>query len=197
MTTVIAAFDFDETLITKDSLFDFLAYSFPRPLFYWRALLFIPTFLRFKMGRVSRDQGKQRLLSLFLRNMPEETFHKLCAAYAVRIRQIENSDAIRRLQWHHDQKHEAVVISASIEDWIRPWAHERGIDTVLATRLERRNGRLTGALKGKNCFGPEKVLRFKAAYPKRADYQLYMYGDGKSDQDMFAYADAVFEQKFE
>ena len=193
---VIAAFDFDETLITKDSLFDFLYSSFSHLTFLRKAIIFIPDFIRFMSGSITNQIAKEKLLKLFLLNMEVAEFNKLCESYSKRIQNIANPDALERLRWHQEQGHATLVISASIEDWIKPWAKQMKINNVIATKLEHNSNKLTGKLSGKNCRGEEKVVRFQKEYPDYKRYQLYMYGDGKSDQQMFNIADFVFKKKF-
>jgi phosphatidylglycerophosphatase C len=195
--SVIAAFDFDDTLITKDSLLDFLSYSFSRSALLLNILLFSPNFIKFKLGIINNGVAKERLLRLFIQGMSNEAFTKLCNDYCVRLSTIENPDAIQRLKWHQSKGHDVVIISASVEDWVKPWAKKIEVSKVIATKLERIDNRLTGKLQGNNCFGKEKVIRFQKEYPNRENYQLYMYGDGKSDQEMFKLADFAFQERFE
>jgi HAD superfamily hydrolase (TIGR01490 family) len=192
----IAVFDFDETLIKRDTLFDFLYFSFPKTKFLINCVRIIPTLVAFKLGRISNDQAKPRLLTLFLRNMTEAHFQKLCQNYVERLTYIQNDDAVARAKWHQNQGHKTIIISASVEDWIRPWARTHGIDEVIATKLERKQDILTGKLDGKNCHSKEKVTRLLTAYPNRQDYTIIAYGDGKSDKDIFELADEVFEKRF-
>jgi phosphatidylglycerophosphatase C len=192
----IAVFDFDDTLIKRDTLFDFLYFSFPRTKFLINCIRIIPTLIAFKLGLIANDQAKPRLLTLFLRNMPQERFRELCEGYAERLVHIQNDEAVARIKWHQNQGHKIIIISASIEDWIMPWAQANSINEVIATKLERKQGKLTGQLDGKNCHSKEKVLRLLAKYPNRQDYHIFAYGDGKSDKDIFELADEVFEKRF-
>ncbi|HEU5005133.1 MAG TPA: HAD-IB family hydrolase [Candidatus Saccharimonadales bacterium] len=193
---VLAAFDFDETLIAKDSLLDFLRYSFNTPTFLIKSAWFIPTLVAFKTGRISNSEAKRRLLTLFLKGMDDKRFGLLCEAYVNRLEIIKNPEAIERLRWHAKKGHKTIIISASAEDWIKPWAARYGVSDVIATKLERKQGKLTGSLSGKNCHGPEKIVRLLKDFPDRGNYELYVYGDGKSDQDLFKVADRIFEKKF-
>lgn len=194
---VLAVFDFDDTLITTDSLIDFFRTSFPLPVFMWKFLLLAPTVARFKAGLIPNYAAKERLLRLFLKGMPVARFSALCEAYIPRLDSLINPEAMDRVTWHRQQGHETIIISASIEDWIKPWAAKHEFGEVLASKAGRKDGVLTGSLDGPNCYGPEKVNRLLAAYPERGTYTLYMYGDGKSDQDILRIADHAFEATFE
>ena len=128
--------------------------------------------------------------------MSDQAFQERCRAYLPRLLKITNPTALKKLQWHQAQGHTVVILSASIDSWITPWASTYDVETVIASHLEVHHGRVTGKLKGQNCHGEEKVKRFLAAFPNRESYTLYMYGDGKSDQAMFDRADHFFLKRF-
>ncbi len=89
-----------------------------------------------------------------------------------------------------------MIVSASIADWIEPWAASRGITEVLSCRIETRDGRLTGRLDGPNCYGPEKLRRLLARHPDRTAYELHVYGDGRGDAALLADADHAYYRRF-
>ena len=193
---IIAVFDFDDTLITRDSLVDFLRYTTSKRVFFVKLLRVLPTLVRFAAGRLDRSKAKERLLGIFFAGKSDETFGEFCKAYAARLDSIANQDGLARIAWHQDRGDRVLIISASVEDWIRPWAERHGVHTVLATRLGREHGKLTGRLDGRNCYGQEKVNRLLQEYPDRDSYELYAYGDGKSDAYIFKEADHVFQKRF-
>ena len=192
----IVVFDFDETLIYKDSLIDFALHSVPGPIFFYKALLFAPTFLKFKAKRIDNQTAKEAFLTLFFKGKSKEAFNKLGENYARRLNTITNPIALKRAKWHQKKDHTVIIVSASASNWITPWAKQHNFDDVIATQLEVRNNKLTGKLVGKNCHGPEKAKRFLEAYPKRDSYELIVYGDGKSDREIFKLADKYYEKRF-
>jgi phosphatidylglycerophosphatase C len=194
---VIAAFDFDETLITVDTLPDFIRYVTPLTSFILKSIAFLPTLISFQLHRTSNQDAKQKFLKLFIGKIPLPRFKELCETYANRLDTLANPVALERLAWHQSRNHEVVIISASLEDWIKPWAKRHKVSHVIATQMKHSGQVPTGTLAGKNCHSAEKVRRFVAVYPEREDYELYMYGDGKSDQAMFEFADHAFEKRFQ
>ena len=91
-----------------------------------------------------------------------------------------------RLQWHLRQGHKVYVISASIEEWVKPFFRTLGDVTVLATKARPD---LSG-FASNNCYGQEKVERLLKAEPDRANYYLYAYGDSRGDREMLAFSDS-------
>ena len=102
-----------------------------------------------------------------------------------------------RIRYHKSKGHEIVIISASIENWIRPWAIRKQIDNVIGTKIDLDNSQhLTGKFLTKNCYGQEKVNRLLEAFPERDAYTLYAYGDSKGDRELIEFADFGFLNEF-
>ena len=91
-----------------------------------------------------------------------------------------------------------MIISASIENWVEPFARYLGIDYILCTQVETDlNGILTGAFLTSNCYGAEKVKRLVTFFPDRKSYYLIVYGDSKGDRELLAYADEKYYKLFQ
>jgi HAD superfamily hydrolase (TIGR01490 family) len=106
-------------------------------------------------------------------------------------------EALQRFDWHKKHGHRCVVISASLDIYVRPWALQARFDDVIATHLEtREDGRVTGKLLGGNCFGIEKVRRLDALLGARSGYTLYAYGDSRGDKELLSAADYAYYRQF-
>ena len=72
--------------------------------------------------------------------------------------------------------------------------------TLSGTHLEVKDGKITGIIEGRNCYGEEKVKRIKeymqANDMERAEYYIYAYGDSQGDKQMMEYADESFYKPF-
>jgi phosphatidylglycerophosphatase C len=81
-----------------------------------------------------------------------------------------------------------VIVTASPEDIVAPFARGLGADALIGTRLKvDSEGRLTGALDGRNCRGPEKVRRLHEVFGP--DMKLAQaFGDTRGDREMLAIA---------
>ena len=88
------------------------------------------------------------------------------------------------------------IISASMPDWIRPWAQTVGIRFVEGTGLEVREQTLTGRFSTPNCKGGEKVRRLRRLYPDFASETLHVYGDSSGDKELLALADVPHYKPF-
>ncbi len=93
-----------------------------------------------------------------------------------------------RLHWHQRQGHRCVLVSASMDIYLKPWAAAAGFDDVVCSTLEFHDGRVTGRLAGGNCYGDEKARRLAQLLGEQ-DYTLYAYGDSRGDKELLAMAD--------
>lgn len=186
---VVAAFDFDGTITSKDTLFDFLKFYKGGLRLTVGMLTVSPHLLSYYMGITTNHEAKEKLVGHFLKGTSLDSFNDVCEEYKSRIDQICHNETLNRLKWHQEQGHEVLIVSASLRNWIEPWAESVGVSTVLATEIEvAEDNIITGRFASRNCFGQEKVNRLKAIYPEK-DYLLYAYGDSSGDKELLEYAD--------
>ena len=105
------------------------------------------------------------------------------------------SEAMKRIAWHKNMGHTIVIVSASIESWLRPWCDKNKID-LIATRIEIKKGKVTGKFSSKNCHGAEKVNRIREKYSLPKYSEVYAYGDSLGDKEMLQIADKKHYQYF-
>lgn len=144
------------------------------------------------------DIAKVKVLRGFLQHLELASLQQHALDFAAnKLPKLLRSPAIERLQWHKAQGHRCVVISASLELYLRPWAEKSGFDDVLGSRLEvLQDGTVSGKLLGENCFGPEKLRRLETLLGSRAGYTLYAYGDSRGDRELLSAADYPYYKKF-
>jgi len=160
-------------------------------------LLTSPLIALYGLRLVANDVPKMRLFARQFSGMPVSEFRAMADDFArMRIPLLIRPEALDRLRVHKSSGHTVVIVSASIEEWITPWANSEGVEEVIASRAETRGGRLTGKLEGANCHGEEKVRRLMARFPDRGEYGLYAYGDSRGDVPMLDAADFAFYRRF-
>ena len=185
----IAAFDFDGTLIRGDSLLPFLYRVAGRRRLALAALRTAPALARIPLGGGHRDHAKEALIAATLRDLPVDEVALVGRQYADDLLRRVRPDRLARLQWHQRQGHGTVIVSASPAVYLEPLGEVLHVDAVLATRLaDDGRGRLTGALLGANCRGPEKCARLATFLPEEGCV-LWAYGDSAGDREMLAAAD--------
>lgn len=188
---VVAAFDFDGTLTRRETLLAFLLHTLGPLRVAREALLLSPTLAGYALKLIPNDVAKQRVFVRCLGGMRIDELERQGEQFAATtLPGLMRPEAMRRLAWHKGQGHRCVVISASLELYVRPWAIQAGFDDVLATHLDTRaNGTTSGMLSGNNCYGIEKVRRLEALLGARDGYTLYAYGDSRGDRELLQLAD--------
>ncbi|MGC2456602.1 MAG: HAD-IB family hydrolase [Gallionellaceae bacterium] len=191
---VVAAFDFDGTLTRRDTLLPFLLYLLGVAEVARHALVLSPTLVGYGLNLIPNDVAKERVLSQCLTGMEMDALRQEGERFAaLALPHLLRHEALQRLAWHQQQGHRCVVISASLDLYVRPWAQQAGFNDIIATHLEvRQDGRITGKLAGKNCFGAEKARRLQALLGARDGYVLYAYGDSRGDKELLSLADHAY-----
>lgn len=186
---MVAAFDFDGTITYYDSLRLFLRHFLGTKRFIQALFALAPTLIRFQLGLMKNDEAKQRALAYTLGGKQIEEIEEAGKVFGENfLPQIVRPKAAERIAWHKAQGHTLVLVSASIETYLIPWAKKMGFDAVCASQIEVQNGCATGNLCSRNCWGPEKVSRLSALLGDLNRYELYAYGDTRGDQELLACA---------
>lgn len=70
-------------------------------------------------------------------------------------------EIIEEIKYHKNRNAEIVILSSAISQICDPIAEHLGVDRVLCSEIEIKDGVLTGKAKGKFCFGKEKLIRLE------------------------------------
>lgn len=191
----VAAFDVDGTLTHRDTLLPFLqrlcgTQRLARALARHGVALSAMV-----VGRAERDTVKDLLLAHLLAGWDAREVRSAGIAYAGFLADANRlrPDTVARLHRHRAAGHRVVLVSASPEVYLGPLGRHLQVDAVLCSTLEEGpEGRLTGRLAGRNCRGPEKVVRLETWLAGEAAGEapyLYAYGDSAGDRELLARAD--------
>lgn len=192
--TPVAVFDFDGTITRRDTLLPFLLFVFDWPGVLLRSIPLLPVLLGYAVKLVDNGVAKERVIRHLFDGVPELKFQEWCERFAEeRLPALVRFNAMTRLSWHRQQGHRCIIVSASMEDYLKPWAEQNGIGEVLATRLSRYdNGTVQGHFLEGNCYGEQKVARLAALLGDLDNYEIYAYGDSRGDRELLAVAEHPF-----
>ncbi|MGH8778504.1 HAD-IB family hydrolase [Paraburkholderia sp.] len=187
---VVAAFDFDGTITTSDSLRDFVRCTVGRTRLIFGAICAAPWLAGMLIGTCERGTAKAHFLAATLGGMTRRELADAAQQYAADgLLMLIRPEMAVRVQEHKRRGHRLVLVSASPALYLKLWAQGAGFDAVLATELEFRDDRFSGRLASPNCWGPEKVRRLQQWFGSERPRVLFAYGDSAGDREMLALAD--------
>ncbi len=169
-------YDFDKTIYAKDSSIDFYKFNLSQD---WTILRFAPkqlwALLNYKLKRIPKTRMKQVFYAYFktIDNMEE----RVNAFWTLHEKNVRPFYAVQR-------QPDDVIISASPTFLLAPLMQRWGVN-LIATEVDPKTG-----LSGENCWGPEKLKRFKARYPQGTIDQFY--SDHLSDVHLAELAKEAF-----
>ena len=180
----LALFDFDKTITDTDTFVPFMFFSFG----YFRTILVMillfPQALLCIAGFMSRKKFKEMFFKLTIKGWTKEKFDAVALDfYKQKVKNYLRKPALDEIKNHLANGADVSLVSASPEDWLKPFTDEFGIN-LIGTRLEIKDGRYTGNIVGSNCRKAEKVNRVKEVYDIEKYSDIYAYGDSRGDKEM-------------
>ncbi len=195
---VVAAFDLDGTLTEGGSVFPWLKSIAGRGRT-WRAAISLALPLAVGAIRSSRwaDNAKERLFVKLLAGIDEQTVKEKSRTFAAEHLEHEGRALLlARLDWHRQQGHDVVLVSASPQLYVDVMTEQLGANGGLGTRLAvDPRGRLTGGYLGKNCRGTEKLRRLDEWIAQRhypTPPVVFAYGNSRGDRRLLSGATHPF-----
>lgn len=195
----IAVFDFDGTITRKDTLIEFIRFAKGSAPLYRGMLLHLPLLILIKLHLYDNGKAKERVFSWFFQGVSLEHFNELGRAfYQTQADKLIYSEAKEKIEEHKSKGDIVVILSASIENWVQPFAFALQAEGLLGTQTEVQNGVLTGRFATKNCYGAEKVNRLKAWLEASVKDQPYIiaYGDSRGDKELLEFANEKHYKQF-
>lgn len=192
----MVAFDFDGTLTIKDSYTAFLKWRTSQAGWIAGGLKLVPAALAYL---VHRDRGriKAAATKVFLAGVSRERLEADARRFAeLHSRSLLRPDAVIAWKRWRRERVRLVIVTASPEIVVAPFARGLGADDLLGTLLAfDERDRVTGAFATPNCRGPEKVTRLRALFGPDLRVRA-AYGDTGGDTEMLAIAEEPYFKVF-
>jgi phosphatidylglycerophosphatase C len=183
----VAVWDVDGTLTRTDTMLPFLR-RIAGPATVTTAL--VPAIGRHLTGAERRAQAKAILLRRVLAGRDATEVDSKARRYAEDIVAHRlRPDALRRWRWHQRHGHRLVIVSASLDLYLRHLGAHLGAEEVICTSMEVVDGRLTGAMSTPSCRGPEKAVRLATYLRDKPGNPVWVYADSAADRPMMAVGD--------
>lgn len=180
-------FDFDGTLTHRDTMFAFLKFA-DKQRFQRYFLGLIPQFAFVKFGLTDPARVKLKFIASVLKNLSENEIHRLAQDFfQQKHNELLRPNALKFIQNLDLEKNKALMVTASLDFWARPFAEFLGLELV-ATRAKLNEGKFQGEIIGQNCNGAEKVHRIEEIYSPDLFEHTVAFGDTKGDLPMLSWA---------
>lgn len=190
MKSKIYAFDFDGTLTNRDTLLEFIRFAKGTFSLLCGLFVYCPKLILMLLHLYPNWKVKQQFFAHYFKGMNIENFNHICKDFANAKRQsIMRQEGVKTLKEADNSGCKIIIISASIENWIKPFFESFKNIVIIGTKIEVKDGIITGRFLTPNCYGAEKVRRIKKALPSKKDYHLIAYGDSRGDKELLEYAD--------
>jgi HAD superfamily hydrolase (TIGR01490 family) len=193
--TIVAYFDFDGTITTKDTLIPFLLFAVGKLKFIYNLPRLITIVISYWLRIITNEQAKEKTLTLLLSGMKEYKLEHLAKAFALtQLHKYIKPVVYAKIEWHREHHHKLFLVSANLGVYLRYWANLHKLDGVIATELELENETVTGRIKTRNCYAIQKVNRineFLVANDTQFCYS-YAYGNSAGDYELLEYVNEPF-----
>ena len=187
-----AFFDFDGTVTAKDSFIDFLWFSLKKTEFILGFILLSPLVLLYLTKILPNWKMKELVLKIFYHGWKLSKFKKKCQEYGrQKLPKIIRPEAQEKINWHRRNGHDVAIVTATTKYYLKEWCNKQKIK-LIATEMETENGKITGNIKGKICYGEEKARRIREEYNLSKYDCIYAYGNSRGDLPMLNLANVKY-----
>lgn len=188
----LALFDFDGTITVRETFAGFVRASVSRRLRWLGGAALAPHYLGYKLGWLSGERVRRRVVAVALRGRREDEVRAAAARHVDEVVSAQiRPQARARIDWHRARGDRVVVVTANLDLFVARWCEQQGLEYI-SSRLESRDGVLTGRYLGRDCCGEEKPRRVREAIALDRYGCVYAYGDTPEDRALLALADRRF-----
>ncbi len=187
----LALFDFDGTLCKKDSFTGFIFYALSKRHIVKQGLKLLPWIQAYYLNVYPAHAMRLKLFYGMFKNTDYAEIQKIAEEYAQHLIQELDPKFMQQLQLHQALGHDVVLVSASIDLYLKPLCQLLGID-LICTETEVRESRLTGHYQSADCSRMEKKKRISQQYLIAEYASIYAYGNSEEDLEMFSLAQYTY-----
>ena len=187
----LALFDFDGTLCTKDSFTGFIFYALSKRHIVKQGLKLLPWIQAYYLNVYPAHAMRPKLFYGMFKDTDYAEIQKIAEEYAQHLIQELDPKFMQQLQLHQALGHDVVLVSASIDLYLKPLCKLLKID-LICTETEVRESRLTGHYQSADCSRMEKKKQISQQYPIAEYASIYAYGNSEEDLEMFSLAQYTY-----
>ncbi len=177
----IAFFDLDGTITKNDTFIDFIIFVCGKFNFYLGLLYLGPYIFLYLINQYPNFKLKEKVFKFYLAKYDEQELKILGDRYShLVLPRFIYSEALQKIQWHQKNSDRVIIITASSPIWLGGWCAQNNLE-IIGTLYESLNGKYTGKILGRNCYGTEKMNIVKKILSVDNYSKTYGYGNSKGD----------------
>lgn len=185
---VLALFDFDGTITTRETLPDFLRFATPPRRLHLGKLLFVLPVLAYKLKLLPVSVLRILLVRYAFGGLPRAAIEDAGRRFAVTVLPaLVRPEMQARIESHRACGDTVVVVSGGFDVYLAPWCEAQGVELVCSS-LEYDADRMTGRYAGPQCVAGEKAHRVRQHYDLAAYREVHAHGDTHEDHALLALA---------
>ncbi|RYY77889.1 MAG: HAD-IB family hydrolase [Moraxellaceae bacterium] len=190
----IAFFDFDGTISQSDTFTPFIHRAVDPKRLKWGKLVLLPYIVGYKLGLLSGSVIRTKILKVGFKGSDAALLRTIGLEYSQNyLPQVIRPKAMQQINWHAAEGDKIVVVSASMDVYLKPWCDLYGLD-LICSEIQENNGMLTGLYQRQDCSGSIKKNRILEYYNLSDFKEIYVYGDTLEDREMLSLGTKRFYQ---
>ena len=129
--------------------------------------------------------AKEKVFALFFKGMKEENFQEFCEKFCEKkIPESIRKEMLEMFLRDLETQELVIIASASLEDYLLPFVKKYSEKVrVIGTKIEKKNGIITGKFIGENCSKLEKIKRIVEIVDLSEAY-IKVFTDGHNDKPL-------------
>ncbi|QIC64495.1 HAD-IB family phosphatase [Acinetobacter schindleri] len=187
----LALFDFDGTLYLHDSFTGFIFYALRKRHIVKRGMQILPWIQAYYLNFYPAHRMRPKLYASMFKDSDAEEILQLAQDYAQKLLLKLNPKLLEQLRQHQELGHEVVLVSASLDLYLKPLCTYLNID-LLCSEVEIQAWKITGFYQTPDCSNAQKKIRILEKYHLDNYVAVYAYGNSLEDKEMLELADHAY-----
>jgi HAD superfamily hydrolase (TIGR01490 family) len=190
----LALFDFDGTITTEDTFTAFLFYASSKQRIVIGLCILWPVIALYKIGWLPASKTRPILSKVtYWHRKQSDVIASARHFNREYLNKVTRPEMVDKIHWHQRQGDEVIVVSASLDPYLRTWCDQHGVK-LICSQLEVRGSRYTGRYVQGDCSEERKVKFLKSSLDITQFGKIYAYGDTPEDLPMLELADVKYYQ---
>lgn len=187
----LALFDFDGTLYPDDSFTGFIFHALSKRHILKRGIRILPWIQAYYLKLYPAHAMRPKIYASMFKNSNAIDIQQLAQDYAEQLVFKLNPKLFEQLRMHQQLGHQVVLVSASIDLYLKPICDYLKID-LICSETDIQNDYLTGMYRTADCSKEQKKIRVMKKYPLENFTEIYAYGNSEEDEEMLSLADYAY-----